>query len=97
MNAMLRPGATIPVNQTRPPLNLTVVFNGFKPLFQALNPADINQLSFEIIQVLQGEGGTVNSLLARTASLTSTIADRDAVIGSLITNLNTRPRHGQRP
>ena len=89
MNAMLRPGATIPVNQTRPPLNLTVVFNGFKPLFQALNPNDINQLSFEIIQVLQGEGGTVNSLLARTASLTSTIADRDAVIGSLITNLNT--------
>ncbi|MFC5142787.1 MCE family protein [Actinomycetospora rhizophila] len=88
MNAMLQPGATIPVNQTRPPLNLTVVFNGFKPLFQALSPNDINQLSFEIIQVLQGEGGTVNSLLSRTASLTATIADRDAVIGSLINNLN---------
>ena len=88
MNAMLAPGATIPVNQTRPPLNLTVVFNGFKPLFQALSPNDINQLSFEIIQVLQGEGSTVNSLLARTASLTSTLADRDQVIGSLINNLN---------
>lgn len=89
MNAMLAPDATVPESQTRPPLNLTVVFNGFKPLFQALNPADINQLSFEIIQVLQGQSGTVNSLLARTASLTSTIADRDQVIGSLITNLNT--------
>jgi phospholipid/cholesterol/gamma-HCH transport system substrate-binding protein len=89
MNAMLRPGATVPESQTRPPLNLTVVFNGFKPLFQALSPSDINQLSFEIVQVLQGEGSTVNSLLARTASLTSTLADRDAVIGSLITNLNT--------
>jgi phospholipid/cholesterol/gamma-HCH transport system substrate-binding protein len=89
MNAMLPPDATVPVSQTRPPLNLTVVFNGFKPLFQALNPNDINQLSFEIIQVLQGQGATVNSLLARTASLTSTIADRDQVIGSLITNLNT--------
>ena len=88
MNATLRPGATVPESQTRPPLNLTVVFNGFKPLFQALNPTDINQLSFEIIQVLQGEGGTVNSLLAHTASLTSTIADRDAVIGDLINNLN---------
>jgi phospholipid/cholesterol/gamma-HCH transport system substrate-binding protein len=54
-----------------------------------LNPNDINQLSFEIIQVLQGQGSTVNSLLARTASLTQTIADRDQVIGSLITNLNT--------
>ncbi len=89
MNAVLAPGATVPESQTRPPLNLTVVFNGFKPLFQALSPNDINQLSFEIIQVLQGEGSTVNSLLARTASLTATLADRDAVIGSLITNLNT--------
>ncbi|PVZ10227.1 MCE family protein [Actinomycetospora cinnamomea] len=89
MNAVLAAGSTVPESQTRPPLNLTVVFNGFKPLFQALSPNDINQLSFEIIQVLQGEGGTVNSLLARTASLTSTIADRDAVIGSLITNLNS--------
>jgi phospholipid/cholesterol/gamma-HCH transport system substrate-binding protein len=89
MNAMLRPGTTVPESQTRPPLNLTVVFNGFKPLFQALSPDDVNQLSFEIVQVLQGQGSTVNSLLARTASLTQTIADRDAVIGSLITNLNT--------
>jgi phospholipid/cholesterol/gamma-HCH transport system substrate-binding protein len=88
MNATLRPGATIPESQTRPPLNLTVVFNGFKPLFQALSPDDVNQLTFEIVQVLQGQGSTVNSLLARTASLTSTIADRDAVIGSLINNLN---------
>ncbi|MER2091505.1 MAG: MCE family protein, partial [Saccharopolyspora rectivirgula] len=42
----------------------------------------------EIIQVLQGEGGTVESLLAHTASLTSTIASRDQVIGEVITNLN---------
>ena len=89
VGATLRPDATIPATQTRPPLDLTVVFNGFKPLFQALSPNDINQLSYEIIQVLQGEGGNVNSLLAQTASLTSTIADRDQVIGSLVDNLNS--------
>ena len=60
----------------------------FKPLFEALSPADINQLSFEIVQVFQGEGGTLESLLANTASLTTTLADRDAVISSLIDNLN---------
>ena len=38
--------------------------------------------------MLQGEGGTVASLLRRTASLTNTLADRDAVIGRVITNLN---------
>ena len=48
--------ATIPLAQTTPALNLTELFNGFQPLFQALSPGDVNQLSSEIIQVLQGEG-----------------------------------------
>lgn len=87
--ATLRPGATIPLAHTTPALNLTQLFNGFKPLFKALSPTDVNQLSYEIIQVLQGEGGTVKSLLSHTASLTSTIAQKDQVIGSLIDNLNS--------
>lgn len=81
-------GNTIPVSKTSPALDLTVLFNGFKPLFEALSPADINQLSYEIVQVFQGEGGTLESLLANTASVTSTLAERDEVISSLIDNLN---------
>ena len=54
----------IPLAQTTPALDLTVLFGGFQPLLQALTPADINRVSFEIIQVFQGEGGTVESLLA---------------------------------
>jgi phospholipid/cholesterol/gamma-HCH transport system substrate-binding protein len=87
--ATLEPGQTIPVAQTTPALDLTVLFNGFKPLFQALSPADINQLSYEIIQVFQGEGGTLEGLLSHTASVTSTLAGRDQVIGELIDNLNS--------
>ncbi|GAA3223570.1 MCE family protein [Actinocorallia longicatena] len=79
---------TIPVEQTEPALDLTALFNGFRPLFQALNPEDVNKLSFEIVKVLQGEGGTINSLLTHVASLTNTLADRDAVIGRVITNLS---------
>lgn len=86
---VLEPGDGIPLERTRPALDLTELFNGFKPLFRALSPDDVNQLSYEIIQVLQGEGGTVESLLAHTASLTSTIADKDQVIGEVITNLNS--------
>ena len=44
-SSTLAPGGTIPVSQTTPALDLTVLFNGFKPLFQALSPADINKLS----------------------------------------------------
>jgi phospholipid/cholesterol/gamma-HCH transport system substrate-binding protein len=84
----LPPGGTIPVQHTTPALNLTELLNGFRPLFEALNPKDVNQLSHEIIQVLQGESGTVRSLLSHTASLTATLAKKDRVIGELIDNLN---------
>jgi phospholipid/cholesterol/gamma-HCH transport system substrate-binding protein len=84
----LRPGARIPLSQTESALDLTVLFNGFQPLFQALSPKDVNSLALAVIQTFQGEGGTVDTLLARTASLTSTLADRDKLIGDVITNLN---------
>jgi phospholipid/cholesterol/gamma-HCH transport system substrate-binding protein len=85
----LKPGATIPLDHTTPALDLDELFNGFKPLFAALNPDDVNKLSYEVIQVLQGEGGTIDSLLAHTATLTTTIAQKDQVIGQVIDNLNS--------
>ena len=80
--------STIPLSRTQPALDLTVLFNGFKPLFAALSPADINKLSAEVIEVFQGEGGNFNALLQNTASITNTLADRDKVIGETIDNLN---------
>jgi phospholipid/cholesterol/gamma-HCH transport system substrate-binding protein len=88
-NTRLRPGATIPLSRTQPALDLNALLNGFKPLFAALSPQDVNQLATEIIKTLQGEGGTVDSLLMHTASLTTTLAGRDELIGSVIDNLNT--------
>jgi phospholipid/cholesterol/gamma-HCH transport system substrate-binding protein len=88
VDEMMAVGATIPVTQTRPALDLTALFNGFQPLFQALSPEDVNKLSGEIVQVLQGDGTTVTSLIASTASLTTTLASKDQVIGRVIDNLN---------
>ncbi len=85
----LQPGDTIPLDRTDPPLDLSALLGGFQPLFQALSPKDVNKLSREIIQVLQGEAGTVESLLAHTASLTKTIAKKDQVIGQVVNNLNS--------
>ncbi len=87
--AVLPPGSTIGVDHTQPALDLTLLFNGFKPLFAALSPKDVNELSGLVIQTLQGEGSGINDLLGKTASLTSTLADRDAVIGRTIDNLTT--------
>lgn len=87
--ATLPENGTIPLERTNPALDLTVLFNGFKPLFAALSPQDVNELSAQIISVLQGEGGDINSLLGQTASLTQALADRDEVIGRTIENLST--------
>ena len=84
----LRPGATIPLAQTTPALNLTDLFNGFQPLFQALSPNEVNQLSSEIVRILQGEGPTVTSLVANIGSLTTTLAAKNKVIDQVIGNLN---------
>ncbi|MFT4043342.1 MAG: MlaD family protein [Gordonia sp. (in: high G+C Gram-positive bacteria)] len=82
-------GAGANSTDTHPAVNLTELFNGFRPLFRELSAADVNKLSEEIIAVFQGDStqSSVTSLVANTAQLTSAVADKDAVIGDLITNL----------
>jgi phospholipid/cholesterol/gamma-HCH transport system substrate-binding protein len=77
----------IGLDRTSPALDLTQLFNGFRPLFAALNPDDVNNFALEIVRTLQGEGGTVADLAAKSATLTNTIADRDAAIGGVVNNL----------
>lgn len=79
----------IGTSRTSPALDLNVLLNGFKPLFAALSPADVNSLALDIVKTFQGDGPTVRDLIARTASLTSTLADHDELIGQVIGNLNT--------
>ncbi len=85
----LPPGGTIPLRRTTPALNLTVLFNGFQPLFQALSPGNVNQLTSEIIQVFQGESPDLAALLATVGSLTNALATKDQVIDAVIGNLNS--------
>jgi phospholipid/cholesterol/gamma-HCH transport system substrate-binding protein len=85
----LRPGGVIPLSRTSGALDLDTLLNGFKPLFVGLAPKQINLLSGELVQVLQGQSGAVYDLLATLASFTTTIANRDALIGEVIDNLNT--------
>jgi phospholipid/cholesterol/gamma-HCH transport system substrate-binding protein len=58
-------------------------------VFRALNPDQVNALSGQLIQALQGQGPTVTSVLTQAAAVTNTLADRDRLFGELIKNLNT--------
>jgi phospholipid/cholesterol/gamma-HCH transport system substrate-binding protein len=85
----LPPGSTIPVERTHPALDLDALIGGFRPLFRALEPAKVNAIAQSIITVFQGQGGTIDDILDQTAQFTSTLADRDEVIGQIVNNLNS--------
>lgn len=85
----LHKGATIGTDKTKPALDLDMLLGGFKPLLRGLDPAQINDLTGALIQVFQGQGGTLVSLLNSGGSFTKTIAERDELIGSVIDNLKT--------
>ncbi|MFB8001848.1 MCE family protein [Nocardia sp. NPDC056000] len=85
----LNKNATIGVDKTKPALDLDMLLGGFKPLLRGLNPEQVNDLTGALLQVFQGQGGTLVSLLNSGGSFTKTLADRDALIGSVIENLKT--------
>jgi phospholipid/cholesterol/gamma-HCH transport system substrate-binding protein len=85
----LQSGETIPLARTSPALDVDALIGGFRPLFRALNPDQVNALSGSLLKVFQGQGGTISSVLAQTSALTTTLAGRDQLIGQVITNLNT--------
>ncbi len=81
-------GGTIPATQTASALDLDTLLNGFKPLFAGLNPTQVNELSGQLIQVLQGQHSAIATLVQHVGSFTTTIGNREELIGQVIRNLN---------
>ena len=82
-------GAEIPIDRTAPALDIDLLLGGLKPVTQGLNPQDVNALSASLIEVFQGEGGTLESLLSKTSSFSNALADNNQTVQELIDNLNT--------
>jgi phospholipid/cholesterol/gamma-HCH transport system substrate-binding protein len=86
---VLAAGGQIPIDRTAGALDLDLLLGGLRPVIQGLNPQDVNALSSSLLQILQGQGGTLESLFSKTSSFTSSLADNSQVIEQLIDNLNT--------
>ncbi|WP_084507286.1 MCE family protein [Nocardia violaceofusca] len=86
---VLHSGGTIGLDKTKPALDLDMLLGGFKPLLRGLDPQQINSLTEALLQVFQGQGGTLVALLNSSGSFAKTLGDRDALIGSVIENLKT--------
>lgn len=85
----LAPGAMIPVSNTASALDLDTLLNGFKPLFAGLSPSQINQLSAQLIGVLQGQDSAIRTLVTTVGSFTNSIADREGLVSEVIGNLQS--------
>lgn len=82
-------GSQIPEDRTAPALDLDLLLGGLKPVVQGLNPQDVNALTGSLVQILQGQGGTLESLFSKTSSFSNSLADNNQVIEQLITELRT--------
>ncbi|MCU4184185.1 MCE family protein [Acidiferrimicrobium sp. IK] len=87
--APLRAGSVIPETRTKPALDLSDLFNGFQPLFQALTPDDVNQLTANIIGTFQGQSGSLAALVNEAGTLTNNLADHQKVINAVADNLTS--------
>ncbi len=86
---VLSAGAQIPADRTAPALDLDLLLGGLKPVIQGLNARDVNALTSSLVQIFQGQGGTLESILSKTSSFTNALADNKEVVQQLIDNLNT--------
>lgn len=84
---VLPSGTEIPAERTQPALDLDLLLGGLKPVIRGLNPDDVNALTNALVQIFQGQGGALQSLLSRTSSFSNTLADNNIALESLVDNL----------
>lgn len=78
----------IPLERTDPSFDISVLLNGFEPLFGVLDPEHVDEITGAIITALQGDAGAVTRLVAETTRLAESLAEPDRILGEIIVNLD---------
>ena len=86
--ASLEDGDTIPVSQTTPALDLSVVFNNLRPLIQSTNPEHINTVARGVLEVFQGREGDLEGVLSNLGELSETLIGGGQRLSSLVSSLD---------
>ncbi len=84
---VLSPTQELGTGMTDPGFDLTALLNGFKPLFDTLQPGEVNKFAENIVAVLQGQGPAVESLLQSTTSTAKFLSERDQAFNQVLDNL----------
>ncbi|MFD5176739.1 MlaD family protein [Nocardia sp. NPDC058379] len=91
--AELSGGAQIPVERTEPSFDLSGLLNGFEPLFSGLDPQQVDNVTAALVRALQGDAGSLTTLIAQMSTLAQSLAGPDQVLGSVIVNLDQVVAH----
>lgn len=86
--APLKNNGSIPIDRTEPSFDVSGLLNGFQPLFQVLQPEQVNRLSETFIQALQGDGVSLSAFIVQAAQLATDFQRRDAILSDVISNLS---------
>lgn len=84
---LLPAGSQIPEDRTAPALDLDLLLGGLKPVIRGLNPQDVNALTASLLDLFQDEGASAETLLARVASFSGTVADNAQTLQAVIDHL----------
>lgn len=85
-------GSAIPVGQTVPSFDITKLFNGFRPVFQTLDAAQLNQFGENLLRLIQGDDTGIGPVLRDLDVISKYAVNRQAVITLLLHNLSDLSR-----
>lgn len=86
---ILPAGSTIEQDRTSGALDLDLLLNGLRPVVRGLNPQDVNALTSSLVQIFQGQGDNLDSLMGKTSSFANEVANNEQTVSQLIDNLNS--------
>ena len=80
---ILAPGSTIPLERTSVPVSTDQLLRSLERTLQAINPHAVGDLVSNLAQDLQGQGQSLNSLIASAAGTLQLLADKGDNLGQL--------------
>jgi phospholipid/cholesterol/gamma-HCH transport system substrate-binding protein len=82
----LKPGSTLQ-EPSQDSFDVSALLAGFQPVFDTLEPDQVNQLSESLVQTFQGNQVSLSYTIEQIGEVAADFGNRDQIIGAVITNL----------
>ncbi|MEB3031984.1 MlaD family protein [[Mycobacterium] nativiensis] len=80
-------GGSLPLGQTVPSFDVAKLFNGFRPIFAVLDPAQFNLFGENLLRLIQGDESGIGPVLRDLDTIATATVDRQATLTVLLRNL----------